>query len=275
MNIFESNVAVGIGDLIYIKAQLDSVKKNFNQIKLTFDNWVIDTYRQDKIEYRKFLNDFGRLLFNDPIYLLNSGNYKFRNQIDIYNDYGIFPVIPDLKDVLPSGESLNIGEEYIVLNTKSRYFPLNVFHEIYSSFWSVIRDISQKYKIIILGEREVEENKEYKIHGKNNIYSIYFDIIKNIDNSKIIDMTVPALGVTTPKLEKIRQDSLIMKEAKFVINLGVGGSFCIASATSNLICYRVDGDLAADLIFENSKKFNKSLVTKDIEEFFLEIKKYL
>lgn len=275
MKILEANIPVGIGDLIYIKSQLDLAKDNFDQINITFDDWVLSTYREDKYQYIDFLNQFSKLLFNDPFYKLNKGIFKFKTQMDIYQEYNLPPVIPNLKNILPLDKKNDFNYKYIVINTKCRYLNIANYAEIYDEFWIIVKLIAKKYKIIVLGERVVEETKEYKIHGKDNVYSIYSDVLKNIPHDCLIDLTVPKLGITTPNLNKIRYDASIMRDAEFVINLGLGGSFCIASSVANLICYRFDNDLVADFLFGDYRAHNSSLITKNKKIFLEELKRHV
>lgn len=271
MEIFQATIHVGLGDLIYIRAQMDGVKHKYEQIKLSFNKDIIEGHRG--ISYYQFVKDVGQLLFSDPPYVITEENYPHLSLVDLANCHGMTPVKPELKDVLCKGEPLNIASEYIVLTTKVRYFYKSVYQNHYNEFWDLIKLLSNKYKIVILGEKIVEMNSEYQIYGSNEIFTIYDDIIKNISHEKLLDLTVPALGITPPNLDKIRQDCLIMNKSKVVITLGVGGSFCMATAVANTVGYRIDQDPIADVVFRNI--YPDAFVTKDWNSFVKKMKEYL
>ena len=94
-------------------------------------------------------------------------------------------------------------------------------------------------------------NPGYMEIGKNDVYSIYDSIIANVPADRIIDLSVPALGISSPKLSNIQQDCLIMSQAKFVVTLGVGGSFCMATSVASTIGFRLDDDSIANVVFGN------------------------
>jgi hypothetical protein len=132
--------------------------------------------------------------------------------------------------------------------------------------------------VVILGERKVEMRKEYEENhyfGKEPLpFGIYHDLISNIPRECIIDYTVPALGETVSDLSKVQQDCLIMKEAKFVVTLGIGGNTTLSTSVANMaIGYRADNVPLANRIFE--KEYSNAVVTKDWNKFIQTLGKYL
>src|SRR5277367_6083324 len=160
-----------------MKAQFDSAKHRFDRIELSFNKGWSGVHDEN---YMKFLNELGQLLFSEPPYVITQEDHPHMSPVDIHRDYQIFITKPNLKDILCKGTPLDINQEYIVLTTKLRYFDRKGFDDLSSHFFEVIRHLSNKYKIVVLGERIVEMNEEYKIWGSNVIYSIYDDIIKNV-----------------------------------------------------------------------------------------------
>lgn len=269
MKIIETNICIGLGDIIYMKGQLDPFKHGFDQIKVTFDSQIIEEYRANA-EYKKFLNDIGDLFFSEPPYILNSGTYPRRGQYGLCETYNLPMVKPNLKYILCKGALLNIDEEYIVMTTKHRFFTRSYWRSISTVFWNTIRRLSVKYKIVILGEKVVEKSKEYAAHGSEITYCIYDEIMNNLPNDRILDLTVPALGITAPNLEQIQQDCVIMSEAKFVLILGTGGAFCMATAVANTIGHRTDHDP----LYEG-KIYPDAFITRNFGGFIQKLESHL
>ena len=95
------------------------------------------------------------------------------------------------------------------------------------------KKLSDKYKIVIIGERDILDSVEYKIIGEQRIYCIYDDLISNLsDTGQLIDLTVSGKEITIPSLKKLQQDCLIMHNAKNVISLGFGGNLILTLASA-------------------------------------------
>ena len=67
----------------------------------------------------------------------------------------------------------------------------HVFYPRLLNYGKYIKKLSNKYKIVILGERAVEMRKEYE-SSKSNVFGLYEQIIANIPTDRIIDLTVPS-----------------------------------------------------------------------------------
>ena len=279
MKVIQSNIPLAFGDLINIKTFLDDVKNEHDQINLTFHqplfNIGVNTgtpdWAEKKKKWDKYLNDIGKLFFSEPPYTINLNQYPFLDAQDLVKKFRLKPRKPELSHLLCDGKSLDIGE-YIVITTKIREAPRNLLYPLFIELWGTLRQLSKKYKIVVLGERTVEMRKEYIGHS-NTIFGIYEQIIANIPSDCIIDLTVPALGETVSDLTQIRQDCLIMNEAELVVTLGVGGNFCMATAVSNMVGFRADNLWLADLVF--TQEYPDCIVTKDWSRFISELEKYL
>ena len=277
MNVLELNTVVGFGDLIFIKAQLDNVKDRFNEIRISYDLNVIRIYRNSNPEYLKFLNEIGELFFREYPYKLNIGQYLRQWPSDLFKNHNIPMIMPKLQHLLCKGLLLNLDKEYIVLTTKIRYINKDYFLKIIdrAQYWHIIRQLSEKYKIVVMGERIIEMNKEYSLHGEKAVYSIYNDIINNIPADRILDLTIPALGITGPDLKQIQQDCLIVSEAKFVISFGIGGNLQMSVAVANTINYRHGEYLDTDMLYGYNKIYDNSITTKDFNQFLNKLKSYI
>ena len=185
-------------------------------------------------------------------------------------DQKVVPQKPNIDHLLCRGKLLDINEPYIILTTKIRGISKKSLDRLLPQFWKEMLVLSDKYKIVIMGEKIVEENKEYKGNA-DIIYSIYNQIIANLPANKIIDLTVPALGIQAPVVSKIQQDCLIMKHAKSIITFGIGGNLWLAAAVANVVGYREDRDRCTDFLAVPS--FKTMLLTKNWQEFLQRIKR--
>lgn len=229
----------GIGDNIIVRVFFDTIRGEYEEIRVSHNRKVIDHFKNGDPSYYNFLNELGTTLFSKPPYVFDHVQHDPLNVYKSIKSLAILPHVPDLSGVLCVGASLNLGEEYIVITTKIRGLSKAAFYPLSISLWQTLRKLSEKYKIVILGEREVEKNKEY-VNISNLVFSIYEQIITNLPTNRIVDLTVPSLGITTPNLEKIKQDCLIMKEARCVVTLAAGGNVWLAAAVGNVIGFRVD-----------------------------------
>jgi hypothetical protein len=272
MKSFGASIPIGIGDLIYIKAMFEPIKHEFSEINLRFHRELITKYSRHS-SYNSFLDEFGKLLFGEKPYVLDNGQYPYCGLSEMVTDYRIVPHKPELAYLLCKGTPLEVGGPYIVINTKTRSLPQYHIEGMMPQFWKLLNQLSEKYKIVILGEKVVEMNTEYQIYTEQHIYSLYTHIYNNVPAERLIDLSVPSLGITTPNLQNIQQDCLIMSQAKFVINFGIGGGFCLATAVANTVGYRYDDDLVADRVFD--RIYPNAMITKDWAAFVQKLGQYL
>ena len=110
---------------------------------------------------------------------------------------------------------------------------------------------------------------DYLTENVNDIYGIYEQIISNISNDRIVDLTVPALGIIVPNLEQIQQDCLIMKEAKCVITLGIGGNLLLSLSVANTIGFRNESSGVFTTVVDKitNPLFPTAFLTKDWKLF--------
>jgi hypothetical protein len=260
------SIAIGIGDHIVIRGYLDTIKHEYDEIKISNHKAILQEWRNNDPVYSKFIDQFGTLLFSEAPYKFDSTPYRYLSQWDIIKDYKINPQKPNLSYLLCKGEPLNLNEPYIVLTTKVRFVDKRGLYPVLPRLWRTLNELSKKYKLVILGEREVERSKEYSVlNNFMEVHCLYDNIISNISKERILDLTVPALGITTPSFDNIRQDCLIMNQAKCVIVVGVGGNFCMSSAVANTIGYRADKEPNLDLMLKNN--YSDLFMTRDWEQF--------
>jgi len=272
MNNIDLTIAAGIGDNLIIRIFFDAVKEKYNEIRISHNKKVIEFWRDNNPTYKTFLDKLGNTLFTEAPYVFDYEDHTIWDLSSVLPTMEILPSVSNLSNILCAGNSLNLNEEYIVITTKIRGISKPLFFGVAAPFWKILKNLSQKYKIVILGEREIENSKE-NIYNRSTIFNIYDQIIANISSDRLIDLSVPALGITTPEWAKFQQDFLIMKEAKFVIAFGFGGNFWMALSVANVISYRDGIEPISDAI-ENAG-FKTAFLTKNWLKFTQKLESYL
>lgn len=252
MKEISTSICLGLGDNIVARIIFGTIKQDYSIIKISHDQRIMRIYNRGDAAYRAFLKDIGHLLFTEPPFNFSEiADYTPIHTLNTIQNLPNKPVSHNLQHLLCKGTPLNLGEEYIVISTKIRGISKKKFLPLSVQLWRTLQNVSQRYKIVVVGEREVEKNMEYTQLSTDTVYEIYGHIMANIPSERIVDLTVPALGNTAPTLAKIQQDGLIMKQAKCVITFGLGGNVWLAIATSNrVIGFRAmeDNDQSADML---------------------------
>jgi hypothetical protein len=243
---------LGLGDLLIIKMIYKSkINKIIISKKLIYD------YRLEPEKYIIFLNKFIKNLFNDIelIYdndlnnLLEINEYNFDNSY-IFDKYK-FNIHYD-----------NIYENYIIIHTKARFDYLsNKFNTVITKkLMSFFENFKSRYKILLLGERNVEQNYEARLHNIKSLYEILLLLKKNND---LIDLTYDNL-YSGNNYDDFEKDLFIINNAKYNIGFGYGGPLNISMAFSlNNIFYIDDLKHKCLDIYQN---INKNIY-RDIDNF--------
>ena len=100
-------------------------------------------------------------------------------------------------------------------------------------------------------------------------------IIANLPNDRILDLSVPALGETVADLKDIRQDCLIMRDAKFVLSIGCGGNTCMSTSTANMSIGFTGDNLEFANILYNNRAYQNCIMTKDWNLFIRTLENYI
>lgn len=258
-------IPIGLGDIICIKSYFDSVINDYKQINVCFNLDLVKSHRNDDPKMYEFLHNIGNIFFKKrPYKYISEQIFDSYEHETIISNNNLTPVRPDQKELLCHGTSLNLDKQYIVLTTKVRDLLYTDYISIKEEFFKIINKLSEKYYIVILGEKEIEKAPDYKYYS-DRIFEIYNDIIENVKNT--VDLTIPAAGVRAPDFKQIQQDCLIMNEARAVITLGIGGNFCMANASgSKMISWRMDNYELNNYLY-NEKTYPDSLITKDQDKF--------
>jgi hypothetical protein len=254
MGDFNVSLPGGIGDIICAAAQLNYVSERYDNINISFSRHMIESFRENAASYEDFLYRFSILLFRKPKYnIILNANFIQMSPLNICQEHHIAVQRMKIDQLLCNNNFALITDPYIVITTKVRWYDNEKYQIIKLEFWKAINKLSNKYKIVIIGEKIIEMNNEYAIYGTQHIYSIYNDAITNIPIHALIDYTVPALGKTVPNLDKIREDCCIMRDAHCVITFGLGGNVAMSmSVAKYALGLRDYTDEVARSVFEDT-----------------------
>lgn len=256
-------VPVGIGDILLIKAQLDAVKNNYTSIVLEPNMNLVSTHRENNDSYRIFIEQLYKLLFSEkPYEVYLDRPDQAMNSENISTNYGFALKIPRLSSYFCNFQR-EISDPYITISTKIRYLSRQHYLSFRDKFINNIKVLSNKYKIVLLGEKEIETNNEVIAIGNEYIYSIYSDLISCKD-IQFIDKTVPYL-YNSPSMDKFKKDCDILYYATNNIVLGVGGNFCMTLSINNILGYRIDDIQSVNTLFSNPTA--PFYVTRNLNDF--------
>lgn len=263
------DINVGIGDHLLLRMFMDGIKDEYEQIAITHSRPGMTFWHNDDAKRWDFNLKLGKLVFSEPPYVLMPNvHFPFYPNDRIVREINNKPVRPNL-DCLCAGASLNI-ENYVVLGTKVRHIMKNDFESAKVKLTPSLQQLADKYTIVILGEREVQRTREYEADvNKNRVYGIYDYLKSTLPHDKVLDLTIPALGFIAPNMPQLQQDCLIMKEAKAVVNFGVGGNLWISACVAQ---QTLDWHNDADPIMDMMDALPDYRATRDLDQFiqFLE-----
>ena len=256
----------GMGDILHSKQVLDEVKDNYDVINIHYDIDSLQVYKGNYDQFTEFTVKLCEQLFSEKPYVIkDTPSSLLLSPIDLCRHINSRLKILNFEKYFCEESNNNREDEnYIVILTKIRGLDYSSYNSFRERFLNSINILSQKNKIYIMGERKIGMNKENEIHGSSQIYSIYDDLIQNIQN--IEDLTVEELGITASKYEDFLNDCQIMNRSKSVICLGFSGAVDMAMSVSNIVNYYGNFEMY-NLIPNDDKKF----LTNNLEEFFTKL----
>lgn len=228
-------ISTGIGDIILISAALNKIKHKYDRIHIKPRFW----YAEESKRYTKEQSERAREFCNNLLKLLLKADEKFiiteTKKNDSFEHFEklcksvIEPVLPRFEEELCLKDCNEIEGEYIVVTTKIR--GLKTFSNKWKEYFKVLNELSEKYKIVVVGEKDYDLNTS--IYEKVHYFHCYYnELMKNIKNN-IIDLTVDGGSIFIPDLEQIKKDCTIMNRAKYVITVGFGGNFILGISVAN------------------------------------------
>jgi hypothetical protein len=168
-----------------------------------------------------------------------------------------------IKTKFSSGIINDDYSNYIILFTKVRDYNRSNYELFSKELFKILNNLNTK--IILLGEKNVHYYGEYSFHGKDVIYSLYDDYIKNIQNEKILDLTKDDYVADNINVESIINDLTLISNSKKIIMIGGGGFWCTSLFTDKLISLNNE---------ETIRKFNHELnhqIFESVDDFLKKI----
>lgn len=243
------DINVGIGDHLFVRVFLDRIRDQYDRIAITHSKPGMQFWHNNDPNRWEFLNKLSGIVFSEPPYVLvPNARFAFYPNERIVKDLNKSPVIPNI-DGLCAGKSLDV-KNYVVITTKIRQYDYRTFEQDKIKLTPALQSLATRYNVVLLGEREVQKSREYAAEcNKDFIFGIYDYLKAILPAERTIDLTIPALGITSSTFDQFRQDCLITKEARAVLTFGIGGnlwmSLCTAKHTLGL---RRDAEWTTDLI---------------------------
>lgn len=261
-------VNMGVGDLLLIRSMLDYQKDKYSKIHITPNATFFDVLRTP--EYKDgFIKDYIEMLFKDDYYVIdNNQSYPRKNTETLYWENKIPFVGPQyMKDEFCKGAPLNIGK-YLTLTTKIRALDKSHYEKIKKDFFNVISLISNKYKIVVIGEKTLPDWPEYKNGTTPDVFMIYNDIMSFLPKENIIDMTYNCTK-SGSTLSQLQQDCVYMRDAYYNIILGLGGGFCLAMTCGRILGFwQEHKNFEVTKLYEICTKLKSNMyMTRNIEKY--------
>lgn len=204
------------------------INKIVDKIFVSIDYSVFTYFRgNNDILYNNYIIFLKKLNTYENIIIEDKYNNSYNNicVTTLSNDYNI-PIKFKIYDNLLIN-NLNLDYEYITISTKI----LGINNTLYQKFKNeLIHKLNNtNIKIIILGEREISDCVEYKIH---ETYTIYNDLINNLKN--YVDLTINDNSNNNDLIPLLDTFSIYNK-SKLNIFIGNGGVSELISYFSNNI----------------------------------------
>jgi hypothetical protein len=253
---------IGIGDLTFFCGEmlLRLTKEDILEIKINKDS--LTKYRNGSESYEKFCIDYVKYILSE--YTVLECQTEPDRTWEINYDY-IDQMLgePRIKKIFQkkflSGKINDDHKGHLILFTKVRAYQQSNFNNFSNIFFNHLNSLDTK--IILIGERTVHYTGENEILGKDIVYSLYDEYLKNISNDKIIDLTNDDYSPNSISLESIINDLTLISNSKKMIMIGCGGFFCTSLFTEKLL------SINDNLIFSQFSVESNKQVFKDVNQF--------
>jgi hypothetical protein len=235
--VYKACVNMGIGDMLMIRYQLDSVKDRYSEAILSPNvPWFKNNIRSSEWT-DGYIIDLMKMIFSSPHYKITDdySSFTWRDSCQMETLDKITPAGCNyLKDLFCVGKKLNIDEPYVTLTTKVRVVQKSSYPDLKDKLFEALNNVAKKYKIVILGEKKLPNWNEFTMNP-NDIFVIYDDIIKNLPKERLVDLTFD--NMTKSSLKKVQQDCVYMRDANMNIMLGIGGNWFLGLVAGRSISY--------------------------------------
>jgi hypothetical protein len=239
MNIFNATINPGIGDILLCRNMLDAIKHQYDAIVVSPNPTITQNFREvSERKYYNFCLSFMKEVFSIPPYkVVENGSFQRFSPID--GDFRGLVLTKDAVFKMNDYSSLlcnekaeqKLREPYIVITTKVRGTPTynRYTHKYKEKIMKIIRNLSNKYAIVLIGEKTPPNNPENRMIGPDRVFCMYEDIKKEIG---FVDMTLDRIQTEIPDINRIKNDCMLMNKANAVITLGIGGNMILSSMVS-------------------------------------------
>ena len=253
---------IGIGDLTFFCGEmlLRLKKEDILEIKINKD--TLTKYRNGSESYEKFCIDYVKYILSDYTVLecQTEPNKTWEINLDYINQMLSDPNVKEVfQKKFSSGEVNDDYKGHIILFTKVRAYHKSNFDDFSEVFFKHLNSLDTK--IILIGERTVQYTGENGILGKDVVYSLYDEYIKNISSDKIIDLTNYDYSPNSISLKSIINDLTLISNSKKIIMIGCGGFFCTSLFTEKLL------SINDDLILSQFSVESNKQVFKNVNQF--------
>ena len=233
----------GIGDMLNCYLYASELFDRYKKVKIKVDYNVLFFLRNQN-QYSEKLHSFtkklSQIIFQDnrfelvddclPTGCICTQDYPFLLDVEFKPK--------DLSFILNNTNYTPIKNNYIVLNTKIREYDRSLNDKNIEYLIQHLNNYNGK--IVIMGDRIVDHSRniEYRSY-QNLVYSIYEQIINQLDKNKVIDLTENFL-MHEPNIEKFLKEYNLVKRANSVIQIGFSGSYLLSMAlntNTKVVCH--------------------------------------
>jgi hypothetical protein len=270
---YKVRINLGIGDILFARGVLDRQSKTFDKVYISPDYNVYNDTRQPTKKETDFTNKLLELIFQPPYYHLETERieeypHRFCQTFSTLDNFPL--VVPQLSDVLCEGKPLDIGP-YITISTRVREVPITEYEEkVKKQFLKKVLELSETYKIVILGERELSEYKEHEILA-GQVFTLYKDLIETLPKNRVVDLSFKNVKtIRENRMKRFKQECLYMRDAEWNIVVGNGGNSCIAASIGNAMGYFSPSNPHGDYynrMFGSKQKHTSVYYSSDVDKF--------
>lgn len=243
------NIHIGLGDLLFTKNTLINLRMNGHNETFHFyiDTKLVDTYRNTYFGVEKkeaidsLLHVANEILCKNDEYV----TVRIGSGFTVFNAYSafeslklIFPILhshcllfPNLNEQIEFPFQIPV-KDYITINTKCYDIDYEKWSKIKPFFLDIIHKIN--VNIVLLGDREYDDNNEYKMH--NSKTKKIFVIYDEIKNDKMLDFTFQSKKEIID-VDILKRNKSIIHHSKLNITFSNGGAFYLNSFYGKTISY--------------------------------------
>ena len=216
---------LGIGDLLIVK--MKQISNNLDIDYININKGLILQYCENYEIKINFIINLIKLLFHDTKFDINNNptDFHLMDKYKLTNTYLYDSINFNMINVK------NEYSDYIIFHTKMRHDDLmdKFTNEILPGLNTFFTNFKTSKKIIILGERNIGQNYETKLH---KTISLYKNLLLLNKHNQVIDLTNDILTCGNPDFNKFLLEIEIINKSSCNITFGIGGPFNICKAFS-------------------------------------------